>query len=97
MKKFFKGIKDQLILDFKTTPLLFLLESVGTLTSLVAATTLAFLGNQASFVFVFASYLTGSFCWSTAMALRKNGFGFLLNLGFGTLNVIGLVKALSLF
>jgi hypothetical protein len=94
MKTFFNNLKNQLIADYKATPGTVILESIGTTAALVAATCLALIGPGVNFVFVFSFYLIGSVTWFIASAIRKNSFNLILNLGFGTLNIIGLSKAI---
>lgn len=94
MKQILQDIKTQFAVDFKTVPKILLLESVGTASALIAATCLAFMGSSVNFVFIFAAYLTGSITWLAAAVMRRNSFNIILNVGFGLLNIIGLIRAI---
>lgn len=92
IKNIFSDLKSQLIHDYKNDKLIFFLESVGTIFSIIASVTLATLGKDANLLLVFSSYLIGSSSWVAAGMIRNNSFLIVLNINFTIINIIGLIN-----
>jgi hypothetical protein len=92
MKQFFVDLKNQFVHDFHNNPKVLILELLGTISSLTAAFTLAFLGKGANLYMVLIGYTVGSLFWFTAGKLRNNGLNMTLSMGYILINVMGLIK-----
>lgn len=92
MKQFFIDLKNQFVHDYNNNPRVLILEMLGTVSSLGAAFTLAFLGKDANLFLVLIGYTVGSFFWFAAGKLRNNGLNMLLSTGYIIINIMGLSK-----
>ena len=94
MKKFFQDLKAQFLKDLAERPKILLCESLGTLTSLSAAFTLAILGKEANLYIVLLGYTLGSIFWLIAGKMRNNSINMTLSTGYIIINIVGLIKLL---
>lgn len=94
MKKLFKDLKKQFKQDLKKTPEAVYLEGFGTISSLIACTTLATFTNEANMLFVFTMYLLGSLGLFAGAKIRNNSFLILLNFGYTAVNLLAIANIL---
>ena len=94
MERFFNGLKNQLILDYKDNKLILCLEFLGTVSSISAACSLAYFGKNIDLFFVLAAYLLGSIFWGVASVYRRNSFNFLLCFCYSVINILGIIRCL---
>ena len=94
MKKLFQDLKTQIVHDYQTIPMVLLAETIGTLASILASTTLSLLGKEANLVFVLSFYLIGCVGCLIAARKRNNSMMFLLAFSYTIINLIGLAKLL---
>jgi hypothetical protein len=94
-KSFFTGIVDNWKKDFRDNKLIFWLEMVGTLGCMVAAGLLALTAPTPPLLYVYIAYMIGSSTLATASYLRNNGFWFILNLFFFSVDIVGLFNTLT--
>ena len=92
MKQFFIDLKNQFVTDFHNNPKVLICEMIGTLSSLTAAFTLAFLGKDANLIMVLSGYTFGSVAWLIAGKMRNNGLNMCLSTGYIIINIMGLSK-----
>ena len=90
--KVYQSLKEQIVCDYKNKFGILVLECVGTISSLGAAFTLAFVGKDVNLAWILTFYLIGSAAWAIASLIRSNSFNLLLSSCYTVINIIGLLK-----
>jgi hypothetical protein len=91
---YFKSIVEQWKQDFIHHRGLFILEMVGTLSSIAASVFISFWGNKFGLQTVFYLWLVGSVSLAIAAWIRKTAWPMLLMLVYTFFNLIGLYNTL---
>jgi len=89
--KLLRDCKNFYVGDWKNNRLLFFLENTGTLLSLISASLIALMNQDAPFLLVFSIFLLANILLILAGYLRNSSPLIFLNIGFTLINIIGLV------
>lgn len=89
----FNNIKQYIRYEFHKNRKPFLIETIGVPCGIVAALTLATLGNNANLTFLFSFYLISSLLLCYSAYLRHASWWVLLNGVFIIINIIGLGRS----
>ena len=86
---------DQWILDWRESRGLFWFESVGTISSLIAAVLISFWPTAIHLGWIFGFWLIGSGSLAISSFIRNTGWPMILMSTYTVLNIIGLYNVLK--
>lgn len=89
-----KKILNQWVMDWKHNPLLFWLELIGTVSSIMASVLISVWAGQINLFYVFVCWMIGSVSLTITAYMRSTGWPMLLMIVYTVFNIIGLYNTI---